>query len=155
NRAVVLGRWWLTDVGQPGRVTPNGTGVLDIYRLPGPNGITTVDRLGTFFAEDGSAYRANGKFVPDPPKTPGRLEFFIDPAVPDASFTATGGTRYNATYMFETTFGNQHRMMVGTASSGGAAVRQFILRKAQALPVSPLASLSAPRPVDQQLIGWW
>jgi hypothetical protein len=46
-------------------------------------------------------------------------------------------------------------MMVGTASTGGTAVRQFILRKAQPLPVSPLASLSAPRPVDQQLIGWW
>jgi hypothetical protein len=154
NRAVVLGRWWLTDVGQPRRLTPNGTGVLDIYRLPGANGITKVDRLGTFFAEDGSAYRVNGKFVPEPSKPPGRLEFFIDPAAPDVSFTAKGGTRYVATYMFETTSGNQHRMMVGTASTGGATEHQFILRKSQALPVSP-ASLSGPRPMDQQLIGWW
>jgi hypothetical protein len=155
NRAVLLGRWWLTDAGQPGRLTPNGTGVLDVYRLPGANGITTVDRLGTFFAENGSAYRVNGQFFPESSKPPGRLEFFIDPATPDASFTATGGARYIATYMFETTSGNQHRMMVGTASTGGAAARQFILRKAAPLPVSPTTSLSGPRPADQQLIGSW
>src|SRR5262249_7134303 len=105
NLAVVLGRWWLTDAGQPGRVTQNGAGVLDIYRLPGASGTTAIDRLGTFFAEDGTAYRVNGQFVPDLANPPGRLEFFIDTATPDASFTATGGTRYAATYMFETTFG--------------------------------------------------
>jgi hypothetical protein len=156
NQAVLLGRWFLTDAAQPGRLTPTGTGSLDIYRLPSSN--AGLGRLGTFFAEDGSQFRVNGQFVADPGNANGRLDFFIDTAIPDAPFTSSSGTHFAATYMFESTpagtdVANSHMMMVGKVQDGSE--QQFVLHKAEALPTSIVVPLTGQRPANQALIGWW
>ena len=115
NPAILLGRWFLTDAGQPGRITPTGTGMLDIYRIPGADKPATVARLGTFFAEDGSAMRVNGNFVANAGAA-GRLEFWIDNSNPDQAASAVTGSHFLATHMFVTTPGNQHMMMVGNVT---------------------------------------
>jgi hypothetical protein len=149
NLQVLLGRWFLTEAGQPGRLTSPGGGRLDIYRIPNPD--HSVGRLGTFFAEDGTQFRVNGRFTPDPGKPPGALEMFLDTANPDAPFTAAQGQHRTATYLFAAAPGAlANGMMVGSTDGGGV----FILRKAAALP-DPPAALSAPRPDNQALIGWW
>lgn len=154
NLPILLGRWFLTDAGQPGRITPAGTGMLDIYRIPGADTPATVARLGTFFAEDGSAIRVNGKFVANAGAA-GRLEFWIDSSDPDRAASAVTGSHFQATYMFATTPGNQHMMMVGSVTPPTGPQRRIVLRKARALPVAQTVALAAPRASNQALIGWW
>jgi hypothetical protein len=156
NLSVLIGRWLLTDAMQPGLVSTHGTGMLDIYSLPMAQ--STLSRLGTFFAEDSTSYRVNGRFVVDPQNNPtGRLEFYIDPSQPDVSPTATmtGGTHYVATHLFKSAFNNEFAMMVGNAETPSGAKQSFVLHKTRPLPASMPVPLSAARSSNTTMIGSW
>jgi hypothetical protein len=156
NLSALLGRWLLTDGMQPGLVSTHGTGLLDIYSLPMAQ--SKLGRLGTFFAEDGTSYRVNGRFLIDPQNNPnGGVEFYIDPSQPDVSPTATiaGGRHYIATHLFEMASENEFAMMVGNATKPSGDVQSFVLHKTSPLPTSVPVPLSAARSGNTAMIGWW
>ncbi len=103
---LLLGRWNLNFDGH--------RGLLDIYRIPGSSSITVSGgradrRLGTFFADDGNAYRVNATI------TGNKLEFYIDFANPNFAFDARSGTKYTG-YLFT----RGHLALAGTYANGSS-----------------------------------
>ncbi len=141
NPGAFLGRWLLTDKGQPGLISGDAAGVLNIYLTPG----ATAKRLGTFNAQDGSQYRVNGVLN-------GRvLTFWIDPSNPDQVFTApAAGRRYQAML-----FDDKRTMMTGRAAVGTAGFSAgFTARKIAPLPFDAVTRSAAPTP-STILKGYW
>jgi hypothetical protein len=83
-----IGRWRLNADGLNGE--------LDIYHIPGlsqwllnKQGDHFVDRrVGSFYDENGRAYRVNGRMGVD------RIEFYIDSANPNARYDHIGGRKF-------------------------------------------------------------
>lgn len=114
-----IGRW---------NASMNGRqGVLDIYHVPGirdgllaANGVGATDeRLGTFFDEDGNAFRVNGLVNGN------SLDFFLNPENPRLRYDELTGTHH----VFHL-FSQDINAMAGTlreadasAASGGYALR--------------------------------
>ena len=113
-----IGRW---------NASMNGRhGVLDIYHIPGlrddllaNNGVGATDeRLGTFFDEDGNAFRVNGL------ANGNTLDFYLDPETPNLRYDALTGT-HHVFFLFDQDIDT----MAGTllefvlAASGGYAQR--------------------------------
>lgn len=143
NPQAYLGRWLLTDAGQPGSMNADAAGILDIYLIPVAG---RRYRLGTFFAQDGTAYRVNGALN-------GRvLEFNIDPQNPNPKFAdPASGMRYQAIM-----FADKRTMMTGRASAGltGGFTRGFVARKLQALPYAPFQRPAPPTPDTIMKTTW-
>ncbi len=143
NPQAYLGRWLLTDAGQPGVTNADAAGVLDIYLIPVAG---RRFRLGSFFAQDGTAYRVNGALN-------GRvLEFNIDPQNPNPKFAdPASGMRYQAIL-----FSDKRTMMAGRASAGpsGGFTRGFVARKLSALPYVPFQRAASPAPDTIMKTTW-
>src|SRR5207247_778214 len=102
-----LGRWQLT-FGEH-------QGTLDLYRLPRFFAARELrgsedDRLGTFFAESGAAYRVNGLLMD------GKLVFYINPADANADYDRLEGIQFAAELSAD------QQSLTGTATDGGQTV---------------------------------
>lgn len=84
-----IGRWHLNMNGVRGE--------LDITRLPGSymsiNG-RDDQRIGAYYAEDGSVYRVNGQFFGD------RLTFYFDENEPNLDYESLQGHRFDAYFRY-------------------------------------------------------
>jgi hypothetical protein len=141
NPSAFLGRWLLTDKGQPGLINGDAQGMLDIYNVPGPR----TFRIGTFNAQDGSLYRVNGFLN-------GRvLTFWIDPVKPDLTLTdGVSGHRYQAMI-----FDDKRTIMTGRVAMGtGNFSRGFTARKIAPFSVAPVQRSAPPTP-STILKGYW
>lgn len=93
-----IGRWHLNMDGIRGE--------LDITRLPGSypsiNG-RDDQRIGAYYAEDGSVYRVNGQFFGD------RLTFYFDESEPNLDYESLQGHRFDAYFRYFSIFSHRDR----------------------------------------------
>lgn len=96
NPALFLGRWNMDHDGWHG--------ILDIYRLPGPNNDPTTDRrVGTYFGPDGIARRVNAMIIGN------SVQFTIDWNNPNQAWNVMQGMRFTG-FLFSW----DHLMLAGT-----------------------------------------
>ncbi|MBV1911635.1 MAG: DUF5011 domain-containing protein [Kangiellaceae bacterium] len=99
-----IGRWHINMDGLRGE--------LDITRLPGSyqslNG-RDDNRIGAYYAEDGSVYRVNGQFFGD------RFRFYFDENEPNLDYEGLQGHRFDAYFRYFSIFAERdHYHIAGT-----------------------------------------
>jgi hypothetical protein len=104
-----IGRWNLAFEGH--------LGFLDVYHIPGIGqwlldqkaGRMKDMRIGTYYDEKGRGYRVNGRMAAS------RIEFYVDPRNPAASYDQIGGKRF--TYTIEEMTDKLGRVRLGAGAA--------------------------------------